>query len=193
MKFMRTLSFCALWLASPAFAQTADVASERLERAIVIEGSAPRACTLKVPRASGERNTTLAQTGSGGVTVALTPSGFIDPATGVPRATGIELALPITCNTAHHLRVTSTRGGLLREGGGDAGGTFRARLDFAVDVRWAGQAVSFDTGTAARIDLSVADAATGDAMISISIPGGGSPLAAGDYGDTLIIEIEASS
>lgn len=186
------IAVIAAALANPALAQQASATGDNIERAIVFEGDARRACVLKAPTAASQVNATLSQSANG-VNVELTPQGFIDPQTGVPRATGISLNLPITCNTAHRIRVASRNGALLRAGGGEDTGTFRSRLDFSVDVTWAGLTQSFNTANAGETILIVPDASTGAATITIAIPGGGNPLAAGAYSDTIVVEVEASS
>jgi hypothetical protein len=176
---------------------TATAAQERtdnaVERDVVLQGTAPAACVIRVPSSGNEQNATLSQSGSGGVNVELTPQGFIDPQTGVPRASGISLAIPITCNGPHHIRVSSARGSLLREGASSTEAAIRSELNFNVALEWAGLSSSFNTDSARSLDLPVADAATGTARVTISIPGGGSPLAAGAYTDTLVVEVETSS
>ncbi|SMF64974.1 hypothetical protein [Allosphingosinicella indica] len=188
-----SLAVSAGLTASAGFAQVVtDPIPESLERSIVFEGEATRACLIEAPTVDSQVNTRLDRAG-GGVNVALSPTGFIDPETGVPRQSGISLSLPITCNTAHQLRIASREGALIREGAGTDTGAFRSRLDFDVEVNWAGITRTFSTQNSAQLIIPVPDAATGQASINISIPGGGAPLAAGQYGDTLIVEVEATS
>ena len=186
--------FAAILAPGAAWAQEVEPFAETMERAIVFEGEAARACLIESPTADSQVNTSLERAGNG-VNVTLSPTGFLDPQTGVPRQTGISLSLPITCNTAHQLRVASRSGALIRAGAtaGGATGPFRSELDFDVEVNWAGQTRAFNTANATQVLIPVPDAATGQASVTISIPGGGTPLAAGDYGDTLVIEVEASS
>lgn len=162
-------------------------------RDVTFEGLALPACFVRDVTARDARNASLSASGAGASTVALSPEGFVDSVTGVPRATEITLALPITCNAPHHLRIASTRGGLLLAGAGSEAGRFRDRIDFAVALDWAGMQRAFDTASGTGLDLDVDTAATGDAAIRIVIPGGGRPLVAGAYGDALTILVEAAS
>ena len=102
-------------------------------------------------------------------------------------------ACPITCNTAHRIQIESRNGGLVNEAGSSPTGALRNRLDFSVSLEWAGTSAGFDTSTARTVQTLVGNAATGTAQIGIRIPGGGTPLVAGIYNDTVTIRVEATS
>lgn len=196
MKVMARLGYAALvaTAASPTAAQTSAPTDTLVERVIVFQGSAPNSCIIRALTATSENNATLTPT-STGATVTLTTGGFVDPQTGVPRQTSIALGLPIICNAAHRVRIASRGGALRRAGMTSAADTnaFRSAINFRVDLDWANATRSFDTSNLAELVMSVPSAATGLATITITIPGGGAPLAAGDYSDTLVVEVEASS
>ncbi len=186
------LALGAALIAAPAFAQDM-MTPERIDRDIAFEGTAQRACLVTPASSVREVNATLQPSDGGRLNVELTPQGFIDPQTGIARTTEIALSLPVTCNAPHRIRVSSTRGALLREGMDTESGDFRSRLDFRVNLEFAGQAAAFDTTSSASAEVNLSEAATGNAVVTISIPGGGTPLVAGAYSDTLIVEIEAGS
>lgn len=189
---LSALTLGAAMITSPALAQEM-MTPERIDRDITFEGSAQRACRVTPASAVRELNATLQPSDGSSLNVQLTPQGFIDPTTGVAQATEIALSLPVTCNAPHRIRVSSTQGALLREGASVAAGDFRSRLDFRVNLEFAGQSATFDTTSTASAEVNLSEAATGNAVVTISIPGGGTPLVAGAYSDTLIVEIEAGS
>lgn len=194
----QVLAVLAVLAASPVAAQTTMPATAPtdalVERAIVFQGTAPNSCIIRALSSTSEVNATLTQAANG-VAVNLTTGGFVDPRTGVPRETAITLSLPIICNAAHRVRIAS-RGGALRRVGitpSAGAGAFRSAINFRVDLDWADATRSFDTGSLGALEMPVPSAASGLATIRITIPGGGEPLAAGDYSDTLVVEVEASS
>lgn len=162
-------------------------------RSLSFEGAAEPACLIRSPAVLDSNNASVTVGSNSNVDVALSSGGFVDPGTGVPNAAQIKLSLPVTCNTAHHITVESARGGLVLLGSVPQGSGFRSRLDFTVTLNWAGGAQSFNTTTARTLDAIVPNAATGAATIEIAIPGGGTPLVAGAYSDTVTVKVEATS
>lgn len=161
-------------------------------RQLSFEGAVVPACVMRQPTPVRQSNATVTVGSTGDVNVDL-QSGFLDRTTGVPNAVEVAISFPITCNTAHSIHVESQRGGLVNQAATSDSGAFRSRLDFTLELRWAGGAQGFDTTNAREMDIAIPNAATGNADVRIAIPGGGDPLIAGSYGDTIIIQIEATS
>lgn len=162
-------------------------------RDLVVEGIAPPGCVIGAPSATEQDNARVTVAQSGGLDVALSGPGFINPATGVPNPAAIRIALPITCNTAHRIQIESRNGGLVNAATIGTASALRNRLDFSVSLEWAGTSAGFDTSTGRTVQTIVGNAATGVAQIGIRIPGGGTPLVAGIYNDTVTIRVEATS
>ena len=101
----------ALIAGSPVAAQTGDTARGRIE----IAGRTPPACLIRTARAGNALNASFVSAGpsSGEIRIAE----LVDPQTAEPRAAEMVIELPVMCNAAHRLTLTSTNGGLLREGG----------------------------------------------------------------------------
>lgn len=161
-------------------------------RDLSFEGSVAPACVMRQPNSVRQNNATVTVGTTGDVNVDL-QSGFLDRTTGVPNAVDVAISFPITCNTAHSIHVESQRGGLVNPAVTGTDGPFRSRLDFTLELRWAGGTQTFDTTSARMMDVAIPNAATGSADVRIAIPGGGTPLVAGIYSDTIIIQIEATS
>ncbi|MCP3729546.1 spore coat U domain-containing protein [Sphingomonas sp. MG17] len=181
----------ALAAALPAAAQSPDVARGRLELA----GQTPAVCLIKTARAGSAQNASFTSTGerSGEVRIAE----LVDPQTAQPRAAEIVIELPVVCNAAHRLTLTSANGGLLRDGGNarnrQAQGAFGELLGYQLDANWGSRVLTLNAGTASVATLDVPDGTAGDLSLRLSIPAGGGPLVAGRYSDTVVIELNVSS
>jgi hypothetical protein len=188
---MRTFAFIALVsLAATANAQELDRATRRLE----LNATAQSACVLRAPRARAAANATFQASGDGNARVGLTR--LVDPDTAQPRATSFELAIPATCNASHRVTVTSGKGGLGRIGAATGQGTAQAQgfsefLPYALRLDWAGAGVE-QASNAGAMGLSIPNGAMGDLALAITTPGGGTPLVAGDYDDTIVIQLQPS-
>ncbi|GHH15296.1 hypothetical protein GCM10008023_17930 [Sphingomonas glacialis] len=198
MRIALLLATLTIALPTATFAQTSSAGVLSGEgtagaRDLVVEGTAPPGCVIGSPSATEQDNARVTVAQSGGLDVALGGPGFINPLTGVPNPAAIRIALPITCNTAHRIQIESRNGGLVNEATSGPTGALRNRLDFSVSLEWAGTSAGFDTSTARTVQTLVGNAATGTAQIGIRIPGGGTPLVAGIYNDTVTIRVEATS
>lgn len=188
---MRTLACLTLVAAlAPGFAlaQTANIGQGRLD----IVGQAPSACLISQPTASTGQNATLSQTGAQSAEIRI--SELVDPQTAQPRASSMNVALPVICNTAHRLTVKSGNGGLLRAGGrrGAVSG-FRQLLPYNVSADWSGQSITGSSTSGTPVTINSANGAAGQVSLSISIPAGGEPLVAGSYSDSVVIELQVAS
>jgi hypothetical protein len=187
----KTLIIAALLLApAAASAQTINSAGGRLD----ITGDAPSACLISAPTSAVGANATFQAVGAR--TEQITITQMVDAQTAVPRQTTINLALPIVCNAAHHLTVRTANGGLARVGGGGNQGTvngFREFLAYQVTAAWSGQSVSGSSQTGTPVNITTSDGAAGQVALTIDVPGGGAPMVAGTYEDSLVIELQVAS
>lgn len=151
-----------------------------------ITGIAPEGCVIATPTQGAITNAILTP-GANSAQVRILQ--LADPTTAVPEAATMDMTFPVTCNTAHSLTISTLQGGLVNAS--PPGPGFRNRLDYQVNANWDGQHVS---GTsAAPVQMSVPNAATGQLDLSIVIPAGGIPLVAGAYSDSLIVNILPAS
>lgn len=181
---MRALAFPLLVAATafPASAQVLDTASQRLELA----GDAPAACVYSAPRATRTNNATFAVTGQSTAQIGIVQ--FVDPTTAEPRASEVELTMPVICNIRHQVRVRSINGGLVRAASNNRGSTgFREFLPYAIALDWAGTSASLQS-TAQGGTVVGGQPARGDLQLRIATPGGGNPMVAGQYNDSIVIE-----
>jgi len=183
----------ATCVAAQAQAQTVnpnDTGQGRLE----IAGRAPPACVLNAPTASGGQNATF--TGIGATSGEIRIIEFGDPQTAQPRGAAINLALPVICNSAHKLTVTSANGGLLRDGGNarnrQSPTGFGEFVGYQINANWAGQSASVQTINSNVLAITSADGGAGDMGLTITVPPGGGPLVAGRYADTVTVQFEAA-
>lgn len=181
--------------ATPAVAQQsiAGPGSDSAASEVVFEGTARPGCLLAPVTSVAMTNASLTARDSSSASIVISPGSFVDPRTGVPNPVTMELALPVTCNTAHSIEVTSTRGGLTNEGIVVADGQFRSIVPLDVALGWSGTTSRFNTSETRTTLLSVGNAATGLATITISTPGGGVPLTAGNYSDIIVVKVTTTS
>lgn len=167
-----------------------DTGQGRLE----IAGRAPPACVLNAPTASGGQNATF--TGIGATSGEIRITEFGDPQTAQPRGAAINLALPVICNSAHRLTVTSANGGLLRDGGNarnrQSPTGFGEFVGYQISANWAGQSASVQTINNNVLAIATADGGAGDMGLTITVPPGGGALVAGRYADTVTVQFEAA-
>lgn len=180
----------ALVIGTGAQAQDLATGQGRLE----IAGQAPAACVLNAPVASSAQNAAFASTGAASGEIRIVQLG--DPQTAQPRGAAIDLALPVICNAPHRLTITSTNGGLLRDGG-DARNRqsptgFGELLGFQINATWAGQTSSVLTTTSSTLVINSASGGAGDMDLNIVVPPGGGPLVAGRYADTVTVQFQAA-
>lgn len=178
----------AVFLPGAAQAQELDRAAQQL----VMSGTAPVACVINAPRAANQSNASFTETGSSSGQINITQ--FVDPQSAQPRASSIELNVPVLCNTSHRVRISSLNGGLLRGGakGRGQGGTFAEFVRYTIGLDWLGQTTQFDTGTNST-SIRANQPGRGNAVLRVATPAGGAPLVAGQYRDTIVVEVEPSN
>ena len=172
-----------------AAAQDINRATQRLE----MLGNAPVGCVANSARASKLVGATYQDNGpTGGVVVF---PNLVDESTAATRASSIELAVPVVCNTSHLITVRSYNGALVRLGANAArsgSGGFSEMQTYDVGLQWQQQTVQLGTQTASAA-ISYNQPAKGDLIVDIAVPRGTNPLVAGTYTDAVVVEIRPSN
>lgn len=185
---MRAAALLLFVLASPVTAQTVVVeGAARGTQTIQVSGIAAPACLVRP--ASGQRgvNATFEGTGSSGT---VTITNLADPVTARALPSRITLTLPITCNSAHVVRLRSTGGALRREGAAVVPGSmFSDQLPYEYGLRWAGGGTASPRQSSQSVTVAANGPAAGVAEVTLDLRGGGRLLVAGRYGDTIIVEL----
>ena len=175
--------------ATGAAAQDMNRASQRLE----MLGNAPAGCVANSARASKLVGATYQDNGpTGGVVVF---PNLVDESTAATRASSIELAVPVVCNTSHLITVRSYNGALVRLGANAArggSGGFSEMQTYNVGLQWQQQTVQLGTQTGSAA-ISYNRPAKGDLIVGIAVPRGTNPLVAGTYTDAVVVEIRPSN
>lgn len=171
-------------LPQAAFAQ--DIA--RSAQALELSATAPANCVVRAVRATGASNASFQSSGSAGGQVTITR--LVDADTAEPRATTIDIAIPATCNASHRVTARSGQGGLQRLGAGGAQGSgFAEFLPYSMQVGWAGMQLA-QASNQGPLAIVVPNGATGELALRIATPAGGTPLVAGQYEDSIVIQLQ---
>lgn len=175
--------------ATGAQAQELNRATQRLE----LQGDAPVGCIASGARATNQLNATYQDNGpTGGVVVF---PNLVDETTAATRASSIELAVAVVCNTSHNITVRSFNGGLVRLGANAArsgSGGFSEMQTYDVALQWQQQTVKLD-GQSASAAIAYSQPAKGDLIVDIAVPRGTNPLVAGTYTDAVVVEIRPAN
>lgn len=191
---MRNLALALLLtVLAPAMAsaQTVQSGVARLD----VTGTAPSACLITAPASAVGSNASFEVTGDQSAKINITE--LVDQTTSAPRASSISVAVPIICNSAHHIVVHTANGGLRRAGSatvsaGSING-FREFLPYQITANWSGQDVTSSSQTQSPVDIATSDGAAGQLSLTIDVPAGGDPLVAGAYSDSVVIELQVAS
>ena len=173
-----------------ATAQTTEVGRARLDLA----GQAPSVCVISGPTAVSGANATFSPDGAQQGQITITE--LADPQTAVPQAASINLALPVICNAAHSVVISTTNGGLARAGaaaGNAEVNGFRQFVPYQLSVSWAGQSANATSQAGPTITIKSNDGAAGQLSLVVKVPGGGAPLVAGAYGDQVVVQLQVAS
>lgn len=186
------LATAAIALGSPLAAQ--DTGSTAT-RAVRLYAAAPPSCVVSAATvAQGADNAVFTPDGNGGGTIVI--SQLVDPDTAEPRAANIALALPVRCNAAHRLAISSDRGGLLRAGGQQSNrltrGGFADLLPYDIAVDWAGMSSTAPSDGTLSLGGNQ-PAANGELRVRVATKAGGGALVAGRYSDAITIRFEPAS
>lgn len=182
-------SFTLALSATGAQAQEINRADQRLE----MQGDAPAGCVANAARASNQINATYQDNGpTGGVVVFPI---LVDESTATTRASSIQLAVPVVCNTSHQITVRSYNGALVRLGANAArsgSGGFSETQSYDVGLQWQQQTARLG-GLTASAAIFYNQPAKGDLIVDIAIPRGTNPLVAGTYSDAVVVEIRPAN
>lgn len=171
--------------AAPALAQ--DTTAPGAIQA-TFQGAADAGCRMDTPLADSVQNAALQNATPSSADIAITR--MVDDDGAVIGST-IVLMLPVICNQAHRISLSSARGGLSTDIAAPAGGPFRSSVPYAVRLDWAGVSQTFDSDSGDAV-FPVGDAARGELGVTIEIPAGGAPLTAGAYSDELVLQLSAA-
>jgi hypothetical protein len=186
MRKLPLLIAAALALPGTAQAQEVTRGTQKLE----LTALAPVACVISPATVTNSANASYSNTCTSSGQVSITE--LVDGNTAAPRASSIELSLPVVCNASHRVQLRSTNGGLQRAGATGRSGAFREFLAYSVGLDWAGQSVQLDTASrSANIDAN--QPGKGDMVIRIATPAGGGPLVAGQYSDSIVVEVQPTN
>jgi hypothetical protein len=186
----RLTLLATLACAFPAHAQSTDTGNRQLE----ITGVAPPACIMRAPNATGGVNASYQSLSGSSGEIRIVE--MVNPQTAQPRATSVDLTVPVICNSAHLLSVESTNGGLRRLGGNarnQSRGGFAEFLPYNFAANWAGQNVTQSSQTQGGLRIVTNDGGAGNVLLSVAVPANGSPLVAGAYTDSIIIQFRAAN
>lgn len=179
----------AILLAATPAAAAAQLGEEPVDGRLELVGVAPSTCLIHGPQAANSVNASFSEQGSSAGQVQITE--LVDPATALPRAASMDLALPVICNGPHRVVLRSANGGLRRTGAPVPGGPFAEFLAYQVSSAWGGQEGTLGGGGPLIIDSATARA--GSLRISINLAAGGQPLVAGNYEDQIVVELQAAN
>lgn len=185
---IRIAAFAAALAGAGTVAQAQNFSESDQELEMV--GEAPAACVLRAPSATAGVNASFDPTGptSGELRIIQ----MVNPTTAEPLPTSITLALPVVCNASHRIELRSQNGGLLRDQGNarnrQSGSGFGEFVTYRVGLAWAGQQRDVTSEEARNLSIDAFRGAAGDAVLNVSLPGGGGPLVAGRYSDAIIVE-----
>ncbi len=188
MRKLPLLIAAALALPAGAQAQELTRATQRLEMA----GVAPVACVISQPTVSNQSNASYSATGTSSGQVSITE--LVDGQNATSRPSSIELSLPVVCNASHRVRISSANGGLMRAGGSPSArpGGFQEFLSYRVGIDWAGKSTELLTSRLST-DIDSNQPGKGEMVIRIATPAGGGPLVAGQYSDSIVVEVQPAN
>jgi len=158
---------------------------------ITINGSVADTCTLTMGASSAATNSTFATN-----TISIT--NLADATTAQSVTASQTLNFAGMCNYAHSISLESANGGLTHDGSVTVvGGTFDDLVEYDVSSNWAsaGAALDAEGGATVKDVQSVSGAnAESAAELSFNIDnnGGTDPLLAGNYTDTVTIQLGAA-
>lgn len=180
------LAFAAL-AAAPAAAQDTSRASQALQ----LSATARPACVIAGASATETSNAAFTALDASHGQVTITQ--LVDPETAQPRQSMAAISLPVTCNSAHRVTVVSSQGGLLRPGGNRmASGAFSDFLPYRIAIDWAGRQAE-QGSEAGALSVDAANGSTGALSLRLTTPQGGTPLTAGTYDDSIVIQFQPAS
>lgn len=170
----------------PLAAQVAELSQGRLE----ILGTARPACVIRAPSSAIGNNMRFEPGGASAGQVGITQ--FVDN-NAVSRGGSIDVILPVICNSAHRVVVTSGNGGLRRLGPMVQTTGFAQFFPYRVTTQWGSQQGVLATDQAGTLIIDSGEARAGQLSLSINVAAGGQPLVAGTYSDQIVVELQAAN
>jgi hypothetical protein len=173
-----------------AVAQELDLATGQTQTQFI--GRAPLACLLSTPTGTQITGATFTTSGT---TAQLTFAAdtLIDPQSALARAFSMSLTVPVLCNSAHTVTVSSVRGGMVPTTSIANVAGFSGRIDLAIGATWAGSTVQANTnGNPLTLTINASDAASGNVEVNLRGIAGTDPMIAGRYNDAIIIALVPS-
>ncbi len=181
----RTALIAVLALAAiPAQAQSLDSASRRVDLA----GTAPAACVISQATASRAVNASYSPTGTNSGQIAIAQ--LVDSQNARSLESSIQLALPVTCNSSHHVIVRSSNGALVRTGATSTAlnpNGFSEAMNYQLGIDWHGSALTM-ASSQGTTSIDTTEPAKGDLTLNFSTSAGNGPLVAGQYTDSIVVE-----
>lgn len=196
MRILRPLFLAAAATAlftTPALAQSTD------SDTVNLSGTQAQTCTLGAFSAgvvSGALNAGNFAAGT------LTLTGTMSSSTAIRAAGSITLNATAMCNYGHNVSVRQTGGGLINASDvAPTQGTFIRKQGYDAVVSWASQSVTASSAdvTAApplvaaitSLDQAISGAASGTLSLTLSVAASTSPVVAGVYTDSVVVQIGA--
>jgi hypothetical protein len=164
-----------------------------------LSGTQAQTCTLGAFSAGGATGALTAGDFSAGT---LTLSGTMSSSTAIRAAGSITLNATAMCNYGHNVSVRQTGGGLINASDvAPTQGTFVRKQGYDAVVTWASETISAsssDVTTApaapaavTSVDQSISGAASGTLSLTLSVAESASPVVAGAYTDSVVVQIGA--
>lgn len=185
-RLLPSLTAAGLLAAGAASAQSIPLSENSDTDDVTLRGAVAAGCRMDTPSAPTASNAEIEALGPGSADIAI--SQLVDE-TGEPVGAVVVLELPAVCNQAHTLNLVSLNGALQSDGPPVTAGPFRSSLPYQVTVAWGGGAPQVFQSLDEALEVVVGEAISGAITLTIQIPAGGDPLAAGAYADELILEL----
>lgn len=179
--------------AAPALAQATDTDT------VSLSGTQAQTCTLGAFSAGAATGALVVGDFGAGT---LTLTGTMSSSTAIRAAGSITLNATAMCNYGHNVSVRQTGGGLINASDfAPTQGTFVRKQGYAAAVTWATETItasSSDVTTApaapaavTSLDKSISGAAAGTLSLTLSVAASASPVVAGAYSDSVVVQIGA--
>lgn len=184
-----SLALALSTIASPALAQSAPLVNRQLQ----VIGTAPTGCIMGQLSAANPANMTFAANSASTGTVGFAQ--FVDLTSLRTMPGSIDIVLPVTCNASHRIEVRSANGGLLRAGAVSPTATlggFGQFVPYTYRVDWLGQDYE-RASNGGTLAVAGDQAGRGNLTLRVASPAGTGPLVAGQYNDTITIEVLAAN
>jgi hypothetical protein len=170
-----------------AQAQDSTFAAGRLE----LVGVAPSACVIRTASGANGVNAVFEPSGTSSGRVRITE--MVDPTSALPRATSMDLLVPIICNGPHRVTLRSGNGGLVRQGDPVQGNGFASAVPYNLGIAWGATQSNVTSDSGAPLVLDANEARAGQLSLQIAVARGSQPLVAGTYSDLIVLEFQAAN